>query len=838
MNMSGNPGARVRQLRILIAVFSVLAWMPVSTASVDAEDNTISPDKSAILSAAEIDYPPLCFVTKEGRATGFAVELLAAAAAAMDREVTFRTGPWPEVKGLLERGEIDALPLVGRTPEREAIFDFTFPYLSLHGAIVVRKGTADIRGVEDLRDRDVAVLQADNAEEYLRRSDLGCRIHMYPSFETALRELSAGRHDAVVIQRLLALRIIAETGLTNLEIVGKPLADFRQDFCFAVPEGDHETLALLNEGLALVMADGTAEQLKVKWLRYLEAPAYSIAVVLRYAAMIVGPLLVVMLMLVVLVWVLRREVGRRTAELARSRDRIMESHARYKLVVEGASGGIWDWDVSKQQIYFSREWKEMRGYAEHEIGSSENEWIDGIHPDDKPRIMAALEDHFEGRTDVFEEEYRVRHKDDHYFWVFDRGKAFYDDAGQVIRMAGSELDITERKQAEEEKEKLENQLRQSQKMEAVGRLAGGVAHDFNNMLFVILGHADMILEQVDPDQPIHADLTEIRDACERSVDLTRQLLAFARKQTVAPKVIDLNETVAGMTRMLQRLIGEDIDLAWMPGEKLWPVRIDPSQIDQILANLCVNARDAIASVGNITIETDNTAFGGTDCADHTGFIPGEYVMLAVSDNGRGMAPETLDNLFEPFFTTKESGKGTGLGLATVYGAVKQNDGFINVYSEPGQGTTFKIYLPRYQAKAARLPEQGPSQPTEHGRETILLVEDEPAILRMTTMMLERLGYTVLAAGAPGEAVRLSREYAGEIHLLLTDVVMPKMNGRDLVNNIMVSYPNLKHLFMSGYTANVIAHHGVLDEGVNFIQKPFSGKMLGAKIREVLGEGKE
>ena len=394
-------------------------------------------------------------------------------------------------------------------------------------------------------------------------------------------------------------------------------------------------------------------------------------------------------------------------------------------------------------------------------------------------------------------------------------------------------DITERKRSEAEKEKLQSQLLQAQKMESVGRLAGGIAHDFNNMLGVILGCAEMAMDQVDPAHPLFADLEEIRKAAERSANLTRQLLTFARKQTVAPKVIDLNETVEGMLKMLRRLIGEDIDLLWMPGKNLGPVKMDPSQIDQILANLCVNSRDAIAGVGKLTIETGRVRFDEEYCADHAGFIPGEFIMLAVSDNGCGMDSETVGHLFEPFFTTKAVGKGTGLGLASVYGAVKQNNGFVNVYSEPGQGTTFRIYLPRHRAGTPLRADAATAKPTARGSETILLVEDEPSILRMAATMLERLGYVAIAAETPGEAIRLAREHGGPIDLLVTDVVMPEMNGRDLAKNILSVHPDMKRLFMSGYTANVIAHHGVLDEGVHFIQKPFSLKDLEMKLREVL-----
>jgi PAS domain S-box-containing protein len=392
---------------------------------------------------------------------------------------------------------------------------------------------------------------------------------------------------------------------------------------------------------------------------------------------------------------------------------------------------------------------------------------------------------------------------------------------------------SDRKRAEEEKAKLQGQLTQAQKMESVGRLAGGVAHDFNNMLAVILGHTELAMENLDPSQPLYRGLQEIRKAAEHSADLTRQLLAFARKQNIAPKVLDLNKTVEGMLKMLRRLIGEDIDLAWMPGANLWPVKVDPSQIDQILANLCVNARDAIKGVGKITIETQDTTLDEAYCAASAGFIPGEYVMLAVSDDGRGMDKETQSHLFEPFFTTKGVGEGTGLGLATVYGIVKQNNGFINFYSEPGHGTRFTIYLPRYAGKAGVNQTTVSAKPAECGHETILLVEDEPAILKMTALMLERLGYKVLSADRPGKAIRLAEEHTGRIDLLMTDVVMPEMNGRDLAGKILTFSPNLRCLFMSGYTTDVIARHGVLDENVHFIQKPFSIKDLATKVRETL-----
>ena len=387
--------------------------------------------------------------------------------------------------------------------------------------------------------------------------------------------------------------------------------------------------------------------------------------------------------------------------------------------------------------------------------------------------------------------------------------------------------------SEDKRKSLEKQLIQAQKMESVGRLAGGVAHDYNNMLSIIIGYTELALDNAEPGSSLHSDLNEVLKAANHSKDITAQLLAFARKQTVAPRVLDLNDAVKITLKMLRRLIGEDIELAWVPALELWPVKMDPSQVDQILTNLCVNARDAITGVGKIIIETNNINLDTTYCADHAGFVPGDYVMLAVSDDGGGMDKDTQSHLFEPFFTTKDNGKGTGLGLATVYGIAKQNNGFINVYSETGKGTTFRIYLPRYAVTVKQVPQAIDVQRDALGNETVLLVEDEPSILTMTKLILERLGYTVLTAGNPSTAIDIGRDNAGKIDLMITDVVMPEMNGRELSLRMQKLQPDMKVLFMSGYTPDAIAHRGVLDEDINFLQKPFSKKSLAAKVREAL-----
>ncbi len=436
-----------------------------------------------------------------------------------------------------------------------------------------------------------------------------------------------------------------------------------------------------------------------------------------------------------------------------------------------------------------------------------------------------------GFSDVYEKEYR--NKDGGVFPVELRSFLVCDEGGEKEGIWALVRDITERKQAEKAQKELEAQLHQAQKMESVGRLAGGVAHDFNNMLSVILSYAQMGLENSESGSSLHGYLQDILEAAQRSVNITRQLLAFARKQAVVPQVLDLNETVEGMLKILRRLIGEDIQLRWLPHSNLWPVKVDPSQIDQLLANLLVNSRDAIAGVGNVTIETGMATLDDAYCGHHAGVVPGEYVLLAVSDDGCGMDKAILDKIFEPFFTTKELGQGTGLGLSTVYGVVKQNNGSINVYSEPGKGTTIKIYLPRHTMKPAEV-EQARLATAQRGQgETVLVVEDEPAILKMANVMLRGLGYTVLTANSPLEALKIAHEHGAEIDLLLSDVIMPEMTGKDLAELLLASHPHLKCLFMSGYTANVIASHGVLEEGINFIPKPFSVGALSVKVRETL-----
>ena len=518
-------------------------------------------------------------------------------------------------------------------------------------------------------------------------------------------------------------------------------------------------------------------------------------------------------------------------EQKRADEDLHSSEMRYRRLYQSMMDAFIVTDMQGRIRECNKSFRSMLGYTEDELRQLSYR---DLTPEKWYSIEEAIvKEHVlpNGKSGVYEKEYQ--RKDGTVLPVELRTFLIVNDEGKPEGLSAIVRDISERKIAEQEREKLQAQLNQAQKMESVGRLAGGVAHDFNNMLSVILGYAELALEKVEASDSLHHYLEAIYDAGKRSSDITRQLLAFARKQTIAPRVLDLNETVEGMLKMLRRLIGEDINLAWLPGAGLGPVNIDPSQMDQLLANLCVNSRDAIEGVGKITIETSQVTFDQMYCADHTGFIPGNFVRLAVSDDGCGMDREVLDKLFEPFFTTKKTGQGTGLGLATVYGIVKQNNGFINVYSEPGQGTTIKIYLPLYDGDSCEIEtNKAKVTPEGHG-ETILIVEDEEAILKLSKRMLNGLGYTVFTASTPSEAMHLVNEHGHEIHLLITDVVMPEMNGRQLAEQLNTRCPDLKTLFMSGYTANVIAHRGILDEGVRFLHKPFSKKELAIKVREAL-----
>ncbi|HPC83163.1 MAG TPA: PAS domain S-box protein [Thermoanaerobaculaceae bacterium] len=504
----------------------------------------------------------------------------------------------------------------------------------------------------------------------------------------------------------------------------------------------------------------------------------------------------------------------------------------YESIVQDVTEGLILTDAEGRITFANRALAGMLGHAEEElVGRS---WLTFVAPEHQAAAREAEVRRAAGESHRYELE--LERRDGSRVAVLLGGRPRFDSVtGRFAGTLAVVTDLTERKRAEEERAKLQEQLLQAQKLESIGRLAGGVAHDFNNMLNVIMGYADLMLYQLHKDDPMRRKAEEILKAARRSAALTRQLLAFSRKQTLQPQVLDLNDHLRNLEKMLRRLIGEDIELSFVLADGLPPVLFDPGQLDQVVINLAVNARDAMPEGGRLLIETTLARRDEDYAATHPGMEAGSYVLLAITDTGCGMDHQTLARVFEPFFTTKERGKGTGLGLSTVYGIVKQSHGHIWAYSEPGRGTTFKIYLPPTEAQP-QVPAAATASPAPSGGEHILVVEDDDSLRHLTKGLLERLGYRVSVAANGGEAVLLVEEQGLRPDLVLTDVVMPSMNGKELVDRLRLRHPHLKALFMSGYTDNAIVHHGVLDPGNPFIQKPFTIEELAAKVRAVLAGG--
>jgi PAS domain S-box-containing protein len=522
----------------------------------------------------------------------------------------------------------------------------------------------------------------------------------------------------------------------------------------------------------------------------------------------------------------QRELERRQSE-----SELRRGEEKYRLLVKQIPAvvykGYLDWSLE----CFDEKIEEITGYSQEDFNSRRLTWRDLIFPEDKEQAKELFREALKTQT-FYVTEHRIKTKTGEIRWIQARNRIHLDDHGKSDYISGVFFDITERK-------KLEEQLVQAQKMEAIGILAGGMAHDFNNLLTAIMGYSQIMMMDLTPDSPHYHGAEEIMRAAEHGASLTNKLLAFSRKQILNPRVIDLNAIVTDMDKMLRRLIGEDVDLITRIDADLGLVKADPSQIEQIIMNLSVNARDAMPQGGKMIIETANASLDEAYAQSHAGVSPGPYVMLAVTDSGMGMDAETVAHIFEPFFTTKESGKGTGLGLPMIYGIVKQSGGHIWLYSEPGQGTTFKIYFPRVEEgihPAAPLPAAPLDDSLLRGEETILLVEDEAVLRELISRALEKFGYQVRMAANAGEALDICEKEKGPLHLVLTDVVLPQISGTELAERLTALRPGLKVIYMSGYTTNAIVHRGVLDAGINFLQKPVKVLHLVQKVREVLDAG--
>ncbi|MFH1758550.1 MAG: ATP-binding protein [Pseudomonadota bacterium] len=532
--------------------------------------------------------------------------------------------------------------------------------------------------------------------------------------------------------------------------------------------------------------------------------------------------------------VLRQRIKKLEAlekEHARAEEALRESEERFRQIYDETPIGYHELDTGGRIIRVNRTELEMLGYPVEEM-LGQPVWKFVLEDETTRHVVMAKIAGDVSFHETFERTYW--RKDGTTLPVLVKDRVIRDKGGRIIGIRSTVEDITERRRSEEALRKSEEQLRQWQKVEAIGRLAGGIAHDFNNLLMTIKGCSEILLQEYDAQDPRREEAEEIQKAAERATSLTRQLLAFGRRQILKPQVLNLNKVVANMNKMLQRVIGEDIQLLTVLEPKLGPVKVDPGQIEQVIMNLAVNARDAMPRGGKLTIETANVLLDEDYAQRHISVKPGSYVMLAVSDNGCGMDKETQSHLFEPFFTTKDKGKGTGLGLSTVYGIVKQSGGNIWAYSEVGQGTTFKIYLPMViQAVKEKYEPAERRRISTRGTETILVVEDEKAVRKMIRKTLQNKGYTVLEAQHGQDALDICEHYSGPIHLMVTDVVMPQMSGKELAEQLAPSRREMQVLYMSGYPDNSIVQHGVLEPGTEFLQKPFTLNTLEAKVRKLL-----
>ncbi len=772
---------------------------------------------------------PKIFTDQNGRPSGLFIDLLKKIATPEKWTLKYVPCAWEQCLAELEDGRIDLMPDVAFSPERDKIFDFhKTPVVESWSRIYARSGL-NITSLADLNGRRIAVLGGSIQQTELARNirGFGFKLKIVPakSYKEAFQLTADGSADAAITNYFFGDFFYREYGLSATPIVFNMVKLY-----YATAQGRNADLL-----------QGIDRHLN-RWLEQPQSPYYTTllrwtekktpaARVPGFVYWMLGVIAGLLAAAFGVAFLLRRQVHSRTRHLERALETQREGEQRYRRLAEewqttfdAAGDVIWVLDAEQRIVRtnvagertFNCSAAEMIGKTNYEIALKASEPPPGspFRRMLKTRRRESLE------MQIGERWYNVTVDP-----IFDAGENLLG-AVNVLQ------DISERKRAGEDREKLEAQLFQAQKIEAVGRLAGGVAHDFNNMLSIILGYGEMLLATLPDQDPSRGDVEAIVDAGKRSAILTRQLLAFSRQQTMQPEILYLEDVLREVENMLRSLVREDIELKFVFSDDLAPVMVDPNQIQQVIMNLVINARDAMPQGGELIFETKNVTLDGAFGESYPGLAPGEYVMLSITDTGCGMEKEVLGKIFEPFFTTKEKGKGTGLGLSTAYGIVKQSGGGIYAYSEPGRGTSFKIYLPQTERLGARK-EETSREPESSGGEHILVVEDEEALRKLLEEMLGSLGYRVTVAGSGKEALLLMDVGGLDADLLLTDVVMPGMDGSILVKRLRQRYPELKVLFMSGYTASAVATDDVLDPGTLFIEKPMDLSTLAARVREAL-----
>ncbi len=750
------------------------------------------------------EFPPIEFSSPQGKFIGMGADIFSAVEKKLGFVFPKKACPdWNRHLAVLESGSCAIAPTIVRTPSREKYAFFTSPYAKVPVVIISRKDLGPNLKLTDLAGKKVAVVSGYATEKYVRRRSRGrFTIVTVKNVTDGLRMAAFGQADALVENLAVAAYYIEKEGIPSLHVAGS--TDYFFDWRIGVSKKYPLLYSSLNKALNAV-GDAEKNRIRKQWISLEVKKGISpehvnlINLIALFALFLVTGLAIIS-------FLLKRRLNEKMTSLMTAREKLLEqtaklalSEERFRRLFERAPLPMVELNKNGIIVMLNDKFTLITGYTIEDIPTIDHWW--GLACPDKAyreHVKSAWEKEIDAainrNTDLIQEEYLITTKTGTQIHMLISASII----GENLLI--SFVDITARKKAEKEREKLQGQLLQSQKLEAVGILAGGIAHDFNNLLGGIMGYTQITLKKMAPGDPLKKNLEKIMDASQRSANLIKQLLAFARKQAAQPVFIDINSSLKGMLKMLERIIGENIELIWIEGELSGNIKIDPSQLDQILTNLCINARDAITDVGKLFIETGEAIIDEKFSRHKNGLIPGEYITLTISDNGAGMDEETMKHIFEPFYTTKTMGKGTGLGLATVYGIVKQNDGFIDIYSEKGHGSSFKLYFPLHRAEADSAYFDEHAEVLKATGEKILIVEDDPLLLETSIIITKDLGYEVFSAADPEEALTMVEKEKIYADLVITDVIMPGMNGRVLAEKLKEITPGAKFLFISGYLA--------------------------------------
>jgi len=802
---------------LLITCLAALAWAFPAGAQ--------ETGRQTILARGDDSYPPYEFLDGQGNPSGFNIDLFKAVAGVMGLHVDIKLGPWNEVRQDLEQGRIDVITGMFYSRRRDELVDFSTPYIWVSYALFVRDGSGP-GSLEEAKGAEVIVQRGDMGDDYITRQHLASKITRVPNPEAALRLLASSEHDCAFLPRLQGLYLANKQGLDNIQAVGPPVLP--RKYCFAVKEGDQALLALLNEGLSVIKQSGEYGRIYQKWFGVYEKKTFHDE--LRfYALWALVPILALLALFLAWLWSLRRAVANKTKELVgelaerqRAENALQDSENKYRLLVEKATDAIFI--LQDGAVKFANPMTlRLSGYSAEELAGLPFQEL--IHPEERPRMYRQYEQTLRGEDTPSENTLRALGKGGDILWLQANHSLIQWQGRPAVFVIAR--DMTTHME-------MERQLRQSQKMEALGTLAGGVAHDFNNILGVIMGYAELAMDAARQGADNGMDIEEIIKATQRARDMVRQILTFSRKVDPNLEPCDLNKEILQIKKVLEHTLPKMIRIKTHLASDLRPVKIDAGQMEQVLINLAANAADAMPDGGELVIETKNQDLDEEYCQGHLEAHSGAYVVLQVSDSGHGMDETTRRRIFDPFFTTKQTGKGTGLGLSSVFGIVKGHGGLIYCYSEPGQGTIFKIYLPAHETEGTR----GPSSPAESGvfsgrGETVLLVDDEETLLDLGKQILMGAGYKVIKAVNGEEALAIHRSRGPEIDLVILDLNMPGMGGHRCLLELMARDPGLKILIASGYSVNGAATKSLQAGAAGFISKPYRKDELFKSIRRVL-----